>query len=263
MRANDRKFGQKQSFPFPLWNGLLEHRKRLGSAIWEFLWCLDKITTEKDGIGFVWHGAPVKARQVAADLQEEERLVRCNLQKLQRQGYLRLRRTPYGQVIEVPNSFKFGIWGEQKRTDNLAQSRLPQKVLSLGRDLPKKGSPDLPKKVHTKKTMQTTPCKKNPFYQKEGFSEFWKEYPRNEDKLEAATAWAKIDREEHPQVMAGLKRWKRSRQWQEEGGRFILYAVRFLKRERWKEIPMDLQPAKSLAQQFEEREQRRAGIEAN
>jgi hypothetical protein len=257
VNEHHRRFGQKESFPFPLWNGLLEHRKRLGSAIWEFLWCLDKITAEKDGIGFVWHGAPVKARQVAADLQEEERLARCNLQKLQRQGYVQLRRTPYGQVIEVPNSFKFGIWGEQKRTDNSGQSRVTQKVLSLGRDLPKKVSPDLPKNVHTKKTMQERPCKKkNPLYEKEGFSEFWKEYPRTDAKQRAAKAWAKIDLEEHPQVMAGLKRWKRSKKWQKDGGEYILYAVRFLNEERWKEIPMELQATE--AGQGQEREMVRA-----
>jgi hypothetical protein len=108
--------------------------------------------------------------------------------------------------------------------------------------------------------MQERPCKKkNPLYEKEGFSEFWKEYPRGEDKLDAAGAWAKIDVEEHAQVMAGLKRWKRSEQWQQEGGRFILYAVRFLKKERWKEIPMGLQPAKPLDQEYEELAQRRAG----
>ena len=45
--------------------------------------------------------------------------------------------------------------------------------------------------------------------------------------------------------MAGLKRWKRSRQWQEEDGKFILYAVRFLKKERWKAISMGLQPTEA------------------
>ena len=252
MRRNDRKFGERQSYPFPVWNGLLEHRKRIGPSVWEFLWCLDRITQDRGEVGIVNGGAPVKAERIARNLKVSTRTVKQNLRRLTTEGYLKLRRTPYGNVIQVMNSSKFGIWAPHKRSE--------ESIPSGHGEVKSSSPPEGKNSSRTKKTQQSTRSKKrNPLYQKEGFAEFWKEYPRDEDKPDAATAWAKIDPEEHPRVMAGLKRWKRSRQWQKDGGEFILYAVRFLKKERWKEIPMGLQPAKPLDQEYEELAQRRAG----
>ena len=253
MKANRRKFGGRQSYPFPVWNGLLEHRKRIGPALWEFLWCLDRITQDRDEVGIVNGGAPVKAERIARNLKVSTRTIKQNLHRLVTEGYLKLRRTPYGNVIQVMNSSKFGIWTPHERSEESIPS---------GHREGKSSSPLEGKRSSlTKKTQQGTRNKKNnPLYEKKGFPEFWKEYPRDEDKLEAATAWAKIDPEEHPQVMAGLKRWKRSEQWQQEGGRFILYAFRFLKRERWKDSPMEMQRQETA--QSEEREMVRAKVPA-
>jgi hypothetical protein len=103
-------------------------------------------------------------------------------------------------------------------------------------------NPDSTKMSETKKTQQKTRSK-NPLYEGRGFLEFWEEYPRTDAKQRAAKEWAKIDPEEHPQVMASLKRWKRSKQWQKDGGEYAPYAARFLKEELWQETPIDLQPA--------------------
>ena len=62
---------KNKSYPFPVWSGLLEHRAKMGPAIWEFLWCLDKITTETDGVGWVLGKQPVKAARIAKDLKDE------------------------------------------------------------------------------------------------------------------------------------------------------------------------------------------------
>ena len=276
-RGRDRKFNGKQSYPIVLWSGLLEHRDRMGSAIWEFIWCLDRITQEENGVGFVNGRAPVRARQIARDFKTrggktvDEDTVRVNLKRLKRKGYLRLRRTPYGQVIEVMKSLKFGIWAPCKRTrkkpDSLigesSKTSTPEsgKAPTLARESGKTPVPESGKTPETKKTQQTTRSKKkNPLYEKEGFSEFWEEYPRTDAKKDAAKAWAKIGTEEHPQVMAALKRWKRSKQWQKNGGEYIPYARRFLNDEYWKEIPMDLQ--RQEAEQREEREMVRAKVPA-
>lgn len=113
--TSQRDFAGKQSFPIPVWNGLLEHRPRIGGAIWEFLWCLDRITSEQDGIGLVLGGAPVKAARIAANLQEHPDQAKKNLRRLEAGGYIRRRRTPYGMVLSVLNSCKFGIWRKVKR----------------------------------------------------------------------------------------------------------------------------------------------------
>ena len=267
MKANARRFNGKQSYPIVLWSGLLEHRDRMGSAIWEFIWCLDRITREENGIGFVNGGAPVRARQIARDFKTmgdktvDEQTVRINLKKLKEEGYLRLRRTPYGQVIEVMNSLKFGIWAPCKRTNKKPRSFTAElgKTPVLTRELRKTPGPELRKTPVTKKTQQTTRSNTDSLYGKKGFSEFWKEYPRGDEKEEAAKIWAKIEPEEHPRIMAGLRLWKRSREWQNEGGRYAVYAVRFLKRKKWKETPIDLQPTE--AGQGQEREMVKARID--
>ena len=251
-RGRGRKFGEKQSYPFPVWNGLLEHRKRLKSAIWEFLWCLDATTNEKDGVGLVHGGAPVKAERIARNLEVSTRTIKQNLRRLTTEGYLKLRRTPYGNVIQVMNSSKFGIWAPHKRSE--------ESFSSGHREVKTSSPPEVKTSSLTKKTQQTTRSKKkNPLYEREGFSEFWKEYPRGEDKEDAAKVWAKIDPEEHPRIMAGLRLWKRSRRWQKEGGEYVRYAFRFLKNKQWEVTPPGLQPTE--AGQGQEREMVKARID--
>ena len=123
----DRRYRGKQSRPIPVWNGVLEHRGRIGDAIWEFLWCLDAITKDADGIGIVHGGVPVKAERLAADLKRDVETTRKNLRKLREKKYIRTRRTPYGFVIEVLNSKKFGIWHKEK---HLIGVSLPERYTS-------------------------------------------------------------------------------------------------------------------------------------
>lgn len=108
--AHGRKYGEKESRPIPVWNGILEHCGRIDHAIWEFLWCIDKVTEERDGIGVVLGGAPVKIPKIAADLRQDEKTIRLHLATLEKHGYIQRTRTPYGFVVRVLNSRKFGIW---------------------------------------------------------------------------------------------------------------------------------------------------------
>lgn len=96
----------------------MEHCGRIGSALWEFVWCLDKITEDRDGIGIVLGGAPVKIRQIAADLARGEHTVRRNLDRLESENYISRTRTPYGFSIRVRNSQKFQIWSKKENVTN-------------------------------------------------------------------------------------------------------------------------------------------------
>jgi len=96
----------------------MEHCGRIGSALWEFVWCLDKITQDRDGIGIVSGGAPVKIRQIAVDLARGEHTVRRNLDRLEGENYISRRRTPYGFSIRVRNSQKFQIWSKKENVTN-------------------------------------------------------------------------------------------------------------------------------------------------
>ena len=243
-RGRGRKFGERQSYPFPVWNGLLEHRKRIGPSVWEFLWCLDRITQDRGEVGIVNGGAPVKAERIARNLKVSTRTIKQNLRRLTTEGYLKLRRTPYGNVIQVMNSSKFGIWAPHKRSEESIPSgheRSEESFPSGHREVKTSSLPEGKNSSLTKKTQQTTRSKENPLYEKEGFSEFWKQYPRGDAKKKAAKAWAKIDPEYHPLVMASLTPWKRSTQWTKDGGQYIPYAATFLNEERWKETSTEMQ----------------------
>lgn len=128
MMTHGRKNGEKQSYAIPVWNGIFDHYARIGKALWEFIWCVDHVTKERDGMGLVHGGAPVKIERIASDLRGSDReTVRRHLTQLQDAGYIRSRRTPYGQVIQVVNSRKFNIWRKEK----------PQNAVSLDRETAK------------------------------------------------------------------------------------------------------------------------------
>jgi hypothetical protein len=120
--VTDRRYRDSVSRPIPVWNGVLDHRKRIGPALWVFLWLLDVITGEKDGVGLVLGGAPVKASKIAKGLAFDKWTVLQHLQMLEVGRYIKRRRTPYGFVIEVLNSRKFGIWRQHKRSGENPQS---------------------------------------------------------------------------------------------------------------------------------------------
>lgn len=104
------------SYPFYVYSGLLtkEHRKRIGSALWEFLWCINKTTKEieEDGekVGLVLGGKPINLSDIANELGGSKSTIHRNIEKLEEEGYLTLVRAPYGIIIKVRNSKK---WLEQ------------------------------------------------------------------------------------------------------------------------------------------------------
>lgn len=137
----ERRYRGNQSRPIPVWNGVIEHRSRIDGAIWVFLWLLDAITEEKNGVGIVLGGVPVKASRIAHDLACVQRTVFRHLDTLENEKYITRRRTPYGFVIEVCKSRKFGIWQTSKRVDNPVQSlpeRVDKNVIESGQNCPKR-----------------------------------------------------------------------------------------------------------------------------
>jgi hypothetical protein len=128
VKDHGRKFGEKDSHPIPLWNGVFEHYVRIGDALWEFAWCIDRITHEREGVGIVLGGSPVKLRAIVVALKGSNReTVRRHLDSLEKEGYIRRRRTPYAYVIEVFNSRKFGIWKHSTEKPQNDVSPLPEK----------------------------------------------------------------------------------------------------------------------------------------
>jgi hypothetical protein len=109
MNDHGRKYGEKPSHLIYVWNGLLErkHFKKIGPAIWLFLWFINAVTFEKDGKGLVLGRTPIKCADIAADFGVNEQTVRLHLGRLERGGYIERTLTPRGYSVQVLNSAKF------------------------------------------------------------------------------------------------------------------------------------------------------------
>lgn len=95
------------NFYITISNGLLkdEHRKRMGPAIWEFVWCLDKVTRiDSRGVGWVLGGKPVNLKDIGMGVSDDT--VSRNLGRLEDQGYITVIRTPYGISLRVHKAKK-------------------------------------------------------------------------------------------------------------------------------------------------------------
>lgn len=87
-------------------NGLLEgnHRKRIGSAVWEFMWLIDKITKiDDEGWGWILGGKPINLKDIKGIHPVN---VSKNLTKLEKENYISIQHTPYGMIIKVAKAKK-------------------------------------------------------------------------------------------------------------------------------------------------------------
>jgi hypothetical protein len=106
-------------------NGLLEHKPRMGMAVWTYLWFLDKVTRDvPDGKGkfdgLVLGNTPFKAERIAHDLHDHVQTVLENVRKLEVENYI-VRKRHAGNLCSfiVTNSKKW-FW---RRVSEEAQSR--------------------------------------------------------------------------------------------------------------------------------------------
>jgi hypothetical protein len=133
MTTHGRKYGDKASYPISVWNGIFDHSQKIGLALWEFLWCIDKITIEKDGIGWVFGKTPVKVARIANDFGVCEKTVRIHLNQLKAFGYISTKKTPFGLVIGVKNSRK--IWAPSPSPQHSGKE-LPESSTASGNSFP-------------------------------------------------------------------------------------------------------------------------------
>ena len=83
-----------QTFIVPVSSGIFAHCARIGIAIWVFLWMIDRTTQERPDAGgylegFVYGGRPVRAQEIAKELQMGTRTVQAHLDHLVSAGYIR------------------------------------------------------------------------------------------------------------------------------------------------------------------------------
>ncbi|MHB8278717.1 MAG: hypothetical protein ACYDIA_13835 [Candidatus Humimicrobiaceae bacterium] len=97
------------SYPIKIWSGLLSngHTQKIENALWEFIWLVNKVTKEEEGIGYVLKGIPIKVDDICKDLKRNYQSVYRHLQQLKKNGYIDIKKAPYGLIITVNNSKKF------------------------------------------------------------------------------------------------------------------------------------------------------------
>ncbi len=137
-------------------NGLLEHKPRMGMALWTYLWFVDKVTKDQpDGKGkfdgLVLGGIPFKAERIAHDLDDHVQTVLENVRKLEAEGYI-LRKRHAGNLCSfiVTNSKKWFWSRESEKT----QSRESEKTHSEEADKAKTLTQSEPK--HSVRVSQST-----------------------------------------------------------------------------------------------------------
>ena len=74
-------------------------------------------------------------------------------------------------------------------------------------------------------------------YEEQAFNEFWSEYPKKVNKRGSFTSFKRIKhlKDEMPLIMASLRNFKASKQWQKENGQYIPNPQTFINQERWKD----------------------------
>ncbi|WP_145047893.1 hypothetical protein [Paenibacillus xylanexedens] len=100
------------SYPFPIYSGILEpqHYKRIGNAIWLFLWCISSTTKEIEEEETVWGvvlgGKPMKLSEIAEYFGVNDKTVSRWLNDLETNKYIEVTRAPRGLILKVRNSKK-------------------------------------------------------------------------------------------------------------------------------------------------------------
>lgn len=74
-------------------------------------------------------------------------------------------------------------------------------------------------------------------YEEQAFNEFWSEYPKKVNKRGSFTSFKRIKhlKDEMPLIMAALRNFKASKQWQKDNGQYIPNPQTFINQERWKD----------------------------
>lgn len=78
------------------------HRKKIGISLWEFEWLIFRVTKiDEYGRGLVEGGKPIKIPRIAKELGLYKKTIANNLKRLEKEGYIFSKRTPYGYTIWV------------------------------------------------------------------------------------------------------------------------------------------------------------------
>lgn len=144
LTSSEKDGANEKTYRIPISTGIFKRCPDMLDSVWLFLWYIDKTTKETAGEGAVLGGVPVTDSEPAKDLRVSLKVARKWRLHLASKGYTRTRRTPYGYVITLLKSKKWG-WGPVLVTDKPAPRELPKREISPEENCPN-GKSDLPKR---------------------------------------------------------------------------------------------------------------------
>ena len=111
----------EKTFNVGLYNAILEpkHYRAMGDSLWLYTYLLDRQgrRLDKDGLGKVAGGVPIRDSDVGDSLGSSRRTVIRWREVLLRHGYIAARRTPYGYVYAIAKPKKWSGKPNSSKTD--------------------------------------------------------------------------------------------------------------------------------------------------
>jgi hypothetical protein len=161
------------TYSIPISNGIFAHCKKMGSAVWVFLWLVDHTTKEAEGAegqleGLVLGGMQVRASLIAKDLEIATRTVHEHIERLCDNGYVRRidggDGMPAGYAVQKSKKWKKNTIHQ---VPNLADNREPSQEsanLPRGITVDPRGNPLYPRgnPLPIRKTVQDSTEHKTP-----------------------------------------------------------------------------------------------------
>lgn len=115
------QLAEQKAFHFPVSNEIFAEYRRLGDALWLYLFYIDRTTEEyaDNGttIGRVLGGVPRADADAASALGVTDKTIRKWRARLEGEGFIRSKQTGHGSIVEVLNSKKW-IWKRKKADRN-------------------------------------------------------------------------------------------------------------------------------------------------
>lgn len=130
-QSSEKAKSSEKTYRISISNGILEHCPEMLDSVWLFIWYIDKTTIEKNGEGSVLGGIPICDSRAAGALRMPLKTIRRWRLRLERKGYIRTLRTPYGHVVTLLKSKKWNRGPALVATDPEAAKRdLPNGEIS-------------------------------------------------------------------------------------------------------------------------------------
>lgn len=159
-----------------------------------------------------------------------------------------------GQNLPKPRSktapYNRYIIDNNRNIIEYAQKDIAQSSVSPSQEQEKDNQPD---RADQKEEPARSHKKKDTAIYEKQFEIFWKEYPKKRDRKKALEKWLKLkpDEELFKKIMQAVQSWKKSDDWQKDGGQFIPYPTSWLNGERWNdEAPAPPKQSRRSAQEY-------------